>query len=611
MLAKNFGLSLPANIVEALLKRARKKKLIRAENKILLLNREQAKEYSAAFRFNEKQEKIISDYDRLLAALIKFASDKYKLSWNNKFAEKVLFEYLEINGITIISSLTSGIPLRQIIKPGVRGDLFVAASFVLDAEANKLDEFGYFESIVQGNILASSIYLPDTGKTKKKLIKTKFYFDTTFLIFALGYAGEPRQAACTELLELLCESSAGLFCFEHTLQEIENGLAACASNLSPTTEGTPYGFAADYFLTQGCSESDVLLYKTKARGDLVKKLNVRIVEKPEFDEYSISERTLDEELQKTIRYRNENARFRDVDSISAIVRLRKNYETHHIEDCGAVFVTTNLALARSVRTIMVPAEKRNRVIPPCITDHRLTAHLWLKSPTKAPTLSRKRIIADCYAAVQPSDTFWERYVHQINELKKEGDLTEENYYLLRYDFGVRRHMMEITQGNENAIDEDVFTKGTVPELLEVAREEMRKKIVAEQQCQYEDSINELKDQVKELRDREKRVEEEKRKAEEQKKHALAHIRKISQKRARILRIVVGFFVVLTLSIGATLSIFGRNDLIWGIMPSLWLGIASTILLVMTVVNLVFGTTIIRIMDRFEQWILNRNSKGFS
>jgi len=42
----------------------------------------------------------------------------------------------------------------------------------------------------------------------------------------------------------------------------------------------------------------------------------------------------------------------------------------------------------------------------------------MNMPLQAPPdLPRKRIIADCYAATQPSETLWHRFVHELEVLE--------------------------------------------------------------------------------------------------------------------------------------------------------------------------------------------------
>nr|VFK57171.1 MAG: hypothetical protein BECKTUN1418D_GA0071000_10602 [Candidatus Kentron sp. TUN] len=168
-LTKHFGLSVPSNIVENILKRIQKRELLSAKNKILYRDNDAILYYENKNQFVTKRDGVVREYENLIRELSKFAKEHYQLTWNDTYTERCLFEYLDINGITIISSLTSGVPLKQVLRKGkeVKKDLFVVANFILETEKNRRDIFQYFDSIVQGNILASSIYLPDVGRVQK------------------------------------------------------------------------------------------------------------------------------------------------------------------------------------------------------------------------------------------------------------------------------------------------------------------------------------------------------------------------------------------------------------------------------------------------------------
>jgi hypothetical protein len=113
--------------------------------------------------------------------------------------------------------------------------------------------FDYLETIVKGSFLVNAVYLPDPSKVLKKFNQTHFYFDTSFIIFLLGYAGKPRQEPCLELLKLLIQHGAHLCCFKHTVEEVKGILQLCANRYLSNNYRNLYGFAIDtceYFLQE-------------------------------------------------------------------------------------------------------------------------------------------------------------------------------------------------------------------------------------------------------------------------------------------------------------------------------------------------------------------------
>ncbi len=95
--------------------------------------------------------------------------------------------------------------------------------------------------------------------------------------------------------------------------------------------------------------------------------------------------------------------------------------------------------------------------------------LWLKLPVQAQDLPRKRLIAASYAASQPDNKLWKKFLQQLAKDRASATVTDEDYYLLRHSLQARTALMEVTLG-----DDEAFTAGTVQEILEVSKESIRR-----------------------------------------------------------------------------------------------------------------------------------------
>ncbi len=238
-----------------------------------------------------------------------------------------------------------------------------------------------------------------------------------------------------------------------------------------------YGPSAEYFLAQKYRASDIERFRQRLEKDL-EKLGIFVVDKPEYvvAPYQIGEEQLGLELHKALTYHNPVALQRDVDSISAIMRLRRGETSRQIEDCKALFITTNTGLARIAREFCRREFDPPAIIPPCLTDHVVTTLVWLKRPLEQPNLPMKRIIADCYAATQPDDRLWAKFIAEIKRLEQmpSGELTPEDYINLKYATASRSALMEITLGDENAL-----VTGTIPEIVNMVRLRIQAETLAE------------------------------------------------------------------------------------------------------------------------------------
>lgn len=138
-------------------------------------------------------------------------------------------------------------------------------------------------------------------------------------------------------------------------------------------------------------------------------------------------------------------------------------------------------------------------IPTCVTDIFIGTLIWLQSPAKVQLLNERRIIADCYASLQPSDLLIKKYLDAVEELKNSGKITNDEYYLLRTHRAAMNLLEEKTLG-----DPDEFDAKTPQEILDdiiaQIRNEEKKKYLEEknQHNQTKVELDREKDRRKQL-----------------------------------------------------------------------------------------------------------------
>ena len=164
------------------------------------------------------------------------------------------------------------------------------------------------ELLARGNLIANAMYLPDLGGIKKRFRNTFVYLDTTFILFATGFAGPDRAAPCLELLELLSQSRAKLRCFTTTRDEMQGILDACAVRLQQGRLRYAYGPTLEYFVEAGKSASDLELMSVRLPEKL-KAFGVKVVDLPSFynAEFQIDEKGFEAHLEQNIGYSNPKA----------------------------------------------------------------------------------------------------------------------------------------------------------------------------------------------------------------------------------------------------------------------------------------------------------------
>ena len=456
-----FALSLPANALRQLLRRAARAGYLKREGGVYY----RVPDALARHDFRQVRDQALGDMNAVVERLREFAAHSYGVEWSAEDAERAILALIGDWGLDVLYAVAED-RMIELPKSGP-SSRFIAAAFVANAQESDAELFSKIETFIKGMLLLNVLYFPDTGRLNERFRDTKVYLDTRLLIYALGHAGPELREPVMELLALLRSYGAQVRCFQHTVDEVRGILDAAAARIRRNELRDAYGPVIEYFVGRGLSSTDIDLLSARLPHQLAF-LGIQVEEKPPYErEYVIDEAGFEARLMEVIGYVNPRACQHDVDSISAVARIRRGRQSYAIERCRAVFVTTNGALARVTREFFQP-EATPGAVALCITDYALANLLWLKNPTVAPQLPKRRLVADAYAAMQPPDDLWKAYLAEIARLEERGDITADDYYLLRYSLAARKSLMDMTRGEPEA-----FSEGTPLEVLEIAKRHVR------------------------------------------------------------------------------------------------------------------------------------------
>ncbi len=495
-LRADFGLEIPLGAVRTILNRTRRYGYVNLDNRVYKPNRKKLEE----LHFDKVRKQIESHHTDLVSKLRNFAEVRQKKNWNEQDAENAIERYLEENQLLLLIAVSHGTVIPEAKGAPLGGARYLVGEFIRYLQEHDEEGFGHLLTIVQGHMLANSIFLPDPGRVSKKFRATSIYLDTSVLMYALGYTGKQYEEPAKELFTLLYGTGADLKCFEHTADEIRGILYACSQIISTRDMRYAYGPSIDYFVTTGRTSSDIELLAAKL-DDSLAHLKVTVTPKPPYDErYVINESGLEAKLGKEIRYTRDIALQRDVDSLSAIMRLRRGREYFEIENCAAMFVTTNKKLAKVAGQFFYQDPSPGSIAP-VISDYSLSNLLWLKSPVQAPELPLKRMIADYYAATRPSERLMQTFMKEVEKARQNREVTEDQYYWLRFSIEAKAALMDIAEGSEEAV-----VHGTVGEILRRVQEEIQAASEIEREMERQRG-QALEDDLRRARERERSIDE--------------------------------------------------------------------------------------------------------
>jgi hypothetical protein len=442
-----FGLKIPIGALHGIVARCKKRGYVRQAQGAYIPIPKNLKELN----FAPDRAEALRQHGCLLDKLRAFARERYEIEWTEEDADGALLGYLQENTLPVLVAATDGDPLPKPKKQSRR------TKHVVSAFAGHLDEaddegFKCLETVVKGHVLSTVLFYPKLGEVEAKFADLDVYLDTPILLPAIGYSEEGVRIQCQEMLDLLRELGAKLKCFHHTEEEAAGVLEAEAAHMrGKVTEPTEYSTTKPFTL----AEVEEMLIKLPTK---LNQLGIEIVDTPDWTE-APDEIELAEAIEGEIHYARDKAREKDVMSLAAVYRLRGGKRMLIFERAHAIFLTSNTSLARASTNFFHDVDSKGAV-PICMTSTLMTRLAWVKKPMAAPELPRHLVIASSYAALNPSNALWRKYLDEVERRREKGEVSDEEYYLLRSTREAREALVETTLG-----DEEAFTAGTYDEVL--------------------------------------------------------------------------------------------------------------------------------------------------
>jgi hypothetical protein len=252
---------------------------------------------------------------------------------------------------------------------------------------------------------------------RSRMDRVRVFFDTLFVLRALGYSHTDLVRGAREVLNL-CKSTGCHVCvFDHTVSEIKRIFRATASNI--LKDNDVGGDIEHYAFTSEKTASDIVDMSAEMENQL-QDFGFDIVVAPlhEINKYSLDEIMLSERLRIDLKQKSEDARNSDVDWLTVIYRLRKYEPKVFLEDCDCIFVTTDKDLAdssaRHFRKVFQERHRNNRV-QICMTDVVFATRLWTKLPTSVQKLPREQILSHILSNFKPTKEFKDSFINYLNQ----------------------------------------------------------------------------------------------------------------------------------------------------------------------------------------------------
>lgn len=455
---EKFGFTyMPNSVMDCVFKRL----TIKENNRILCRNKGS---YQLRVNLDADNQKFKEKYNYTKNStdnLLKLFVDEYNKSNRKKIkteeAQKLLIELLNDRGYDVLiePQELNGITINDSGKKN-----FCLAQFLIKILSDENNEFyDVVTGIASGALLSNIVYI-DTDVTEYKNLPLKnltIYFDTSLLLFALGYKTEYQKSNMRSIIEMLKTNGAKLCYFPNNLAEVISILTAYKYRNENST-----GQTLEYFDEKSISGVTVDYYIEGIENSLK---DIGLEKKDLYDyphnasEYNYSKyEIIDEEnlmkfLQDRIDKYTEEQVKNDVACIASVCRERKGNLETKLERAEAIWVTSNINLIKNTTEFLKFPDKR---ILPVVSVYDLSTEIWLKYGFVDKSIPKYRLYENAQMALTPTKQVIEKCREKVDILENAGKIEPDVAAYIRYNRTFNRNIMLKIEGDEEEIDDELI-----------------------------------------------------------------------------------------------------------------------------------------------------------
>ena len=472
-----FGLRLPFHPMTAVLNRCVRRRMMRRSGGGYALDTAAV----ATLSFAGERESYNRRERELLDEFTAYAQQEFGKTIDVQDVEMALVDFLHRFDMEVVISnrgTQSALPERTKGKRN-RPLLYMLSRFAIYAQESS-PVFRTLCDMALGHMITAAVLLDGYDWPSDTVRRSNVYLDAPIILRLIGTNGESQAAVFAEFVSELRANGAKLKVFEHSKQEAIQILEGArhwvgSAKFNPMLASQ----TALFFKQEGYTDSEI--ERIILRIDLMlERHGIGVFDAHPYmghREHQIDEVALKDVIEQC--YGESDSGFdrethadriqKDVASIAAVHRLRAGKRPRLLRDADHIFVSINGALSRASRRVL-NGESATQKLPACVTDVFVGTIMWMNSPPQAKEASRKRLIADCHAAIRPDAALEAAIVREARRLRDEGEIEEDDYLLLSTSFVTKKLLAETTLN-----DPELFDSRTTFEVLERIKQGLIKK----------------------------------------------------------------------------------------------------------------------------------------
>lgn len=482
-------------------------------------------------KFESKRFEISNRIDDLSKKLSEFIEDN---NYESNVTTEKAKEYITVFLRTYNYCFDKIIEYKKItVDSQANRSNFWVARFIIFVYEKDVNTFNSFLEIVRGSLAAKAVAFWGGEKVeeRKKLKNTDFYFDTRLLINIMEFGEENENKATLQLKDLIEKNGGRVKTFETYVEEFRGILTKYIK--SPKDR---LGLSLDALRKGGYSLEYIRQIKESLESHL-KQRNVEIVYRPDASipieklDWPVGIMELKKYLSDYVTYkegeRGQKSLDNDANTLEAISIIR--YELRgktSIEDCRAIFVTKNLDLIYAAHKYFQD-NQMGHGIELVVSDVELTAWLWLNYCRNNNIVPELNLLENAYTACYPTSAVIQEFQKNIDIMRQENKLTEEQAAVIRSGNIDLRTLVDKTNNSGDAVTEIAVT-----EVVDAYFEKLETNAWKKLDKQKKDADKEILERMDDLKREEKKIQRQRKELMDKEKSLMLYEENVKRKEKR-------------------------------------------------------------------------------
>lgn len=309
--------------------------------------------------------------------------------------------------------------------------------YLFYVEKSKPNIFKTLQDIIFGSIISTIVNQTSFEEYERDISSITVVLDANYLFSLLGLHYSEQCKPAKELYDLMKgQSNIDLKVFDFTVEEMTNVLKKFHTEQYHYPAGVKIDSIYSSMKANGYQSADVRELLVKLENKLWD-LGIKIFPtKIDLNKYEIEPKERRYALEIYKKYQGTREQNHDLAAIEIIRNLRSG-EKKKIEDCSAMFLTSDLKLGKF--NYHEDGHKAKMTITEVIPDKLFTNILWLKNPKQKNGLHLSSWISLHTRNLFIDRSVWSKFYENLKILRDSKQINDLDISILLYD----NHMQEI------------------------------------------------------------------------------------------------------------------------------------------------------------------------